>query len=332
MPHFADERLLLEQLLEEWPEHAQTDILNKLLSDQPAQQMGAWFQLMLFDWLRKADLGKVVAEPLIEGDNPDFVISNSEQQIYVEARARGEALETAILNESQYAINQALSSIQLPYVILVEIERMQGQVDEAHLRNATLQWLQTGAGEEFQYKDESGNLIVMEATLRSKTQSVAALISSPAIAITGGSLRKPLREKAKQHKRLRNARNQYVIALFLTDTWLSAEEVQEAWFGPTVGVIDSSSGMIIEERTDGTGLHYWGNDIRHKSVSGTLVFKAELDYFAKRRYLRAWYIENPYATSPVDPWLFPAESRFLIVGRSQTSFQMGWRSATSERE
>jgi hypothetical protein len=152
------------------------------------------------------------------------------------------------------------------------------------------------------------------------------IIGLPSFKISGDNLRDPIGKKATQHKQVRNADYCFVIALFLVDSDLTAEEVQEAWFGQTEIIIDANTGEILEQRSNRAGITFHGpSEIRHKTVSGILVFKTALDYYAKRRNLQSWYIQNPYAKSPIEPSTFPAESRFLIVEENQTGFKMGWR-------
>jgi|SRR5687767_1876091 len=61
-------------------------------------------------------------------------------------------------------------------------------------------------------------------------------------------------------------------------------------------------------------------EILHKSISGTLVFKAKNDDNLNRRVLDARYIQNPFAKIWVDPFLFPVKSSYTVF-----KFAMGWR-------
>lgn len=331
MSHFEEERILLERLLEENPAKTCNDLLQKLLSDQQGQQIGAWFQLMLFDWLRQNDIGQVTHEPSIEGENPDFLVLSQKGQIVIEAKAIQEQAETILLSQREFQMRQTLSRIKMPYRLSYTVEYLVGEVDEGDILEKVTSWLCTCPENKFYYNDANGNLIVMRAIQSTAEYVGVDIIGLPSIRISGDNLKAPLGKKAAQHKQVRNEDYCFVIALFLADSDLSAEEVQEAWFGQAEVIIDTNTGGIVGQRTNRKGITFHGPyEIRHKTVSGLLVFKSVLDYYARRRYLRSWYIQNPYAKSPIDPWLFPAESRFLIVEQTQTSFKMGWRQDKSQ--
>jgi hypothetical protein len=137
-------------------------------------------------------------------------------------------------------------------------------------------------------------------------------------------LKAPLSKKAGQHKALRDAGFPYIIAIFLEPPHLSAEEITGAWFGKTAILVDVDNNHVVEEKTDQSGIHFYGDEIRHKSVTGTLIFKAEYDKVGKSRFLQSWYVQNPYATVAINPTLFPVESRFVVVGQDEKFFEMKW--------
>jgi hypothetical protein len=105
---------------------------------------------------------------------------------------------------------------------------------------------------------------------------------------------------------------------------LSAEEIIEAWIGKTIVVIDGDENQVIEEKLDQNGLHLYRNVIRHKSVTGTLVFQDEYDKTRKSRYLQCWYMQNPYSNVSINPTIFPTESRFVVVKKDNKTFEMKW--------
>ena len=133
-------------------------------------------------------------------------------------------------------------------------------------------------------------------------------------------IKKPIKKKTQQHKQFRNSGYPYIIALYLDPFPQSAEEVVEAWFGKEQWTVDVNKNQVIEKKSDQSGLHFYGREILHKSVSGTLVFKAKNDDNLKRRILEARYIQNPFAKIQVDPFLFPVQSSYTIL-----QLAMGWR-------
>ena len=144
-------------------------------------------------------------------------------------------------------------------------------------------------------------------------------------------LKRPLRKKAGQHKAIRAQGYPYVIALFLEPWDLSAEEVVEAWIGPETVVVDTQHMEVVEQRRDPKGIHFLGNQIRHRSVSGTLTSP---NLGRKRRKTRpaAWYIQNPYAAQSLPTDLFPVEASYVLTERNGQAWRMGWVRKRSEPE
>ena len=99
----------------------------------------------------------------------------------------------------------------------------------------------------------------------------------------------------------------------------------EAWLGKTVVVVDRNGGGIIETKTDESGIHFFGREIRHKSVSGTLVFTSRLSEEKKMKELTVSYIQNPYAENPLPIDLFPVDSRFIVVDKTEKNYVMDWQ-------
>jgi hypothetical protein len=245
----AAEREILEYLLSVAPIAKQKDWLGRLVNEDNGQFWGAWFEIMLWEWLQA--IGPVTPEPEIVGDKPDFVLTVGDQQIAIEARAY---LFTS-------GSERALSRGKRPGLI----------------------WIQPIA--------------------------------------TG--IKAALREKAVQHKSLRKANHAYVLAIMLESNLMTPEEVATAWFGTGPVVIEGRRVKAIT--TNQTGLHYLGAEVRHTSVSGTLVFQVLWDKHQKRRKLEAYYIQNPYAKVKVNPTIFPVQAKYVAVQEDTAGNTMGWR-------
>ncbi len=84
-----------------------------------------------------------------------------------------------------------------------------------------------------------------------------------------------------------------------------------------------SEGEIVNSYIDKSGIHYLGNDIRHTTVSGTLVFKSMESDKEKRHYLQAWYIQNPYTKVKINSVVFPVAS-FVVKEKSSKGYRMSW--------
>ena len=133
-----------------------------------------------------------------------------------------------------------------------------------------------------------------------------------------------LKEKAKSNKSIRLAKHPFIIALFIEDFLYSVEEVVDAWFGSETVIIDVETRRILEIKRDRKGLFFYGEKITHRSISSTLVFKAEGRKNFRGRSLRGWYIENPYANVKVDASIFPVEASYTILEKDAHGYKLGW--------
>ncbi len=217
----------------------------------------------------------------------------------------------------------SLGSIEKPFSVVLETKRLGGKIATEDFVGQVVNWLKSAPEENFVYHDDLGNVLGLSATPRPNMKKLGVM-SSDAFSVNPDILKPALSEKAGQHKALRKAGFPYVIAVLLEPSHLSAEEVSEAWLGRTTIVYDPNFEQVIEEKVDKSGIHFFGNEIRHKSVTGTLVFRVDHDIKNKTRYLRSWYVQNPYANVIIDPTVFPAESRFIIVGQNDKAFEMKW--------
>lgn len=322
-PLLAGERAFLENLMAAVPDEKRKDWLGRLLSDLDDQHAGAWFEIMLFSWLR--NVGTVAIEPDVEGNRPDFVVSIGDQQIAIEAQAHLLNAEERERKSREDEILWILRSIQKPAMVTIEQLLRGGSLDAEKLIAEATQWLDGPADESFLFQDNAGNRLRLTAHRNQRLQSVATIGPTTVSMVNSVPLQRPLRKKAGQHQALRGASHPYIIAVWLEDVGLTAEEVAEAWFGKTVAVIDTERNEVIEERLDGSGAHFCRDQIKHTSVTGTLVFRENGNTVTQQRELSAWYIQNPFARVQINPFLFPAETSFVVIEQNADSYAMGWR-------
>lgn len=320
-----NERACLEELFAKAPTIKHSDWLGRLLSEDHEQFRSAWFEIMLYGWLMR--IGSTDVEPIIEGNYPDYSVEFSDQTVIVEARA---ILDTAAERDEmrfEAGIFWALKQIQKPYLVEVAGTRSSSKLpDWIDFQEQASLWLETRPKEVFEYNDGS-NIIVLK-TSQTKPQNskrVSAFIS-PGFGrrITSEPIKRPLREKAHQHSALRKAGYAYVIALYLESWFLSAEEVAKAWLGEEVWTVNFEKKEVVETSSDQSGIHFAGSEIRHTTVSGTLVFKSEWIEAEKCSYLQPWYVENPFAKVPLDSTLFPVIARYIVIDKSDNGFRMAW--------
>lgn len=322
---FENERITLEEAFALVPDSEKKILLGKLINQSRGAHLGAWFQLMLLDWLRSASIGSIEAEPAIFGTRPDFaIVDGTGKEVVVEARAivdrSWDDPNQAITDE----VTRLLRAVERPYVLGLDIESYGDQFDAKGFADFVLDFLDEGTTEIELYEDGKGTAIAIDAFYHPSTTHLLLAMTLPATIESGEPLRRPLEEKAWQHKALADHSVPYVIAIYLESSAFSPEEVQEAWLGRETAIVDRQTGEVLGLTVERTGLHFGHHNIRFGNVSGTLVFQSYFDSDLRRRFLTAHYIENPFALFPIDPHLFPCERRYIVVGKGNKSFQMKW--------
>jgi hypothetical protein len=246
----SGERQYLEYLITLVPREKQKDWLGRILNDDYIQHLGAWFEIMLFGWLK--EIGNVEVEPLICGKKPDFLLLIKNDKIIIEAKVFEDKINFKL------------------------VKKLEPFECHAFFPNAK-------------------------------------------------PLRNALKSKADKHKAIREDSHPFVIAIMTESAGLSDENVIEAWFGKTKSILDRNCSRILDECIDLSGLHFFGSNVVHKSISGTLFFKWRYDEILKRRVLIGSYIQNPYSNIKVDPFVFPVRSKFIVLEKDSTGYKMDWR-------
>lgn len=323
------ERAQIEDVMSSIPAAVQKDWSARLLSTDHAQHKGVWFQILLTPWLRQ--MGDTVVEPEIHGANPDFVVEVAGLTIVVEAKAILKNNEQRERDVWDYDVIWVLNKIQRPYAVFIKRLNLIGPINVVAFRERVVEWLDRSPSDAFQYEEPSGNRVLLNAQYSSLLNTVGTLGPTRTFWVNSAPLKSPLRDKALQHKAIRDRGYPYVIAMYLEDHTLDAEEVVEAWFGKEETIVDVESGEVVDQRIDRSGITFFGRDLRHRSVSGVLVFRATIDSRIEGHRLRSWYIQNPYANQPIDPTLFPVEAQFVVKERTTQSYGMQWEQVHGEQ-
>lgn len=318
---YYGEKLLLEELFKSVSLNKQKDWFGRLINEESEQHIGAWFEIMLYGWLKEHFIVQV--EPELMGNYPDFTLDIQGNPLVIEARAFLITQEEREKQSKYGRIISTLESIKKPFTVRFKIKRLGEKINSEEFIKRVNHWLEFSSDQDSSYEDNLGNILSLYAE-PSLTLKKIGVISTPSMRVNSDNLKPSLSEKATQHKALRKAGYPYVIAIFLESPYLTAEEVSEAWFGKTAVVLDVDTNQVVEEKFDQKGIHFFGNEIRHKSVSGTLVFREGYDDARHSRYLQSWYIQNPYANVKLNPDIFPAESRFIVVRQNDKIFEMKW--------
>jgi hypothetical protein len=316
--HLVGERAYLEVIIRLVPEYTQKKWINTLLSSDFENHMGTWFEMMLFGWMQEID--NIAVQPEIEDGSPDMALDFGGERIFVEAKTILTEEANREKNRRIAAVFATLKTIPLPFSLSIEQLSLKSRVDASFLSLKVREWLESTPDQKFVFEDRHQNIIVFTAMNVQKFDHVVASGPVYGVYVNPEILKKPIKKKARQHKRFRNSGYPYIIALYLEPFLQSAEEVVEAWLGKELWTVDANENEVVKKKSDQSGLHFYGREILHKSVSGTLVFKARNDDNLKRRVLEARYIQNPFAKIWVEPFLFPVQSSYTVL-----EYAMGWR-------
>jgi hypothetical protein len=318
---WANERQYLEEVISSVPASKQKVWLGHLLNKDDAQFLGGWFEMLLVEWLEQ--LGPVIVEPEYSNSLPDFMVNVDGRECYIEARAIVKRPEERIQCERDAELFTALQTVALPYEVTIKKFQQGDTLDTRSLVKSVENWLRDSPDSAFVFENR-GNVIKLCARLNPKLKTIGIVGPMRSFWANPLDLRRPLQEKALKYKSLSLEGKAYVIAILLESYRYTAEEVGEAWFGRPSVIVDLEQDRIVEETLDGSGLHFLGSEVRHKSISGTLVFRARPDDALGRHVLHGAYIQNPFASQSINPTVFPVASRFVVLDKNERHYRMDW--------
>lgn len=314
---YSGERLYLETLALSVPAHKQKSLINTFIQTDVGSHIGAWFELMLYGWLKESCLGLVEIEPERERHYPDFLINVNNQEIIIEAKAFQIAYEKREHEKSKWEVIASLRQVNRAYALVIEELVVGSHISTEELQQEVEIWLEVEPETPFCFANDSGYRIHLTSISHDDLDHVVTIGPTVFEYVNPEPLKEPLSSKAKQHRRIRRAGYPYVIAVYIESSFLSAEEVAEAWFGRPPVIIDQKTLRVLDERLGRSGLHYFGSEILHRSVSGTLVFKSFWSEQFQGRQLNAWYIQNPYFPWSDAFWCYPYKPSLRLQIRSK---------------
>lgn len=323
-----EEKELLENLLDEIDTDNQRNLANRLINADDSSFLGAWFEIMLYGWL--SDSPNLAIQPIIEGENPDFVFDWQGKKIVIEAAIKRivneELEEDKIKNAVWWAIHQVKVTpyIKIDFLNVVEIP------DVEKIRNGVSDWIHSASQNEFRYEEKNGNKFKFTAEF----QSLPATSMSDVRSITGDSIKPTLISKSNQHPKIQERRYPYLIAIYLESHPLNAEHVIEAWLGKEHWIYEKEFTKFIRAEYDRNGILFKDGMVFHESVSGFLVFKRSGLNKPKRSLLKGWFIENPFCNPEihVDGSPFPVEDSYIVAKRYEDRVTMNWKKEINKME
>lgn len=317
---FENERALLESLIAQVREEQQKEWLHRLVKSDDGQFLGAWFEIRLFGWLKEYFSVQVAPSPY--GCDLDFSIGNGNASVFIEAKAHLIKPEERAKDQNLSRIYCYLEEIRKPYSAYFVVNQLGTKTDKEYLNKTVEAWLESSE-EKLSYHDENGNDLFFSNKMVSQLDFFCPTSSSE-FTVDSDELKPSLKDKAGQHKKLRQAGLPYVIALYIEPHNISERYVADAWLGKPVVIVDRRGRGIIETRSDYSGIHFYGREIRHKTVSGTLVFRSTINPVKRMIELTASYIQNPFADTSIPNDFFPVDSRYTVIERTESGFKMDW--------
>ena len=328
----VQERDFLEHIISEAPADKQKEWLKKrLFSTQWEQYLGGWFEMMLFGWLKQA--GAVRIEPDIVGTKPDFLASIGQQELIVEAKAHPIGPEERHQNDLMTELKYQVEQIPLPYVIEIEALRLEGMEALDLVVESIRNWLNTEPDAPLILDDPH---IVFKAYRPPEYdlttfETVQVLYSPEVLWIDPDYLRSSLLGKVRRYAPIKQSQYPLIIAYFIESAFFNVDEVVDVWFGKTTYTVDIASKNIKEAKCDQTGINYRNPNIS-KNISGLLVFKHG-HCIESPIPLQCWYVENPFAIRPVNPFIFPAYAWFIKTETNNKHYRMEWvRNSTHDQD
>lgn len=325
-PWLCSERKYLESLIESVDEKIQKKWKGDFISKRNNQHLGAWFEIMLYGWLK--EIGEVEIEPNFEGEIPDFCLKLGNENIFIEARAIIKSDEDRKKDALHNELRSTLEEIKKKYHIRIKKHILKDRLDTRKFIAYVNEWLDTNPDpdQEFSYVYDNDNQIYLQATLDETLECVCVYSTVEIGGLDPEKFKAPIKKKASQHKKLRASDNPYLIAVFLEELKFRPDIITRTWFGNTLVKMNKTNLEVKDITTDQKGLHYFKEEIQHTSISGTLVFKSYYDNTKGKRELKAWYIQNPFAKVNIDSSIFPVEDRYLVKAESDSRYTLGWES------
>ncbi|MFC2088744.1 hypothetical protein ACFLSX_04005 [Calditrichota bacterium] len=296
--------------------------MNDFLSSRIGQHWGGWLEIRLFDWLRK--IGNIEIEPNYLGDLPDFKVEINKQNIFIEAKSFIKTVDERRKNRAESYLNKILEQVDHPVLIKIEEYEFGSREIDENIVNDINKFIPEGIGKSYKYNDKFGNKVKIHFEKNISSNKPFILGPSGYGFINTDLLKKPLKEKSKQHSVIHKSGNIYLIAIFIESSDFSGQDIVDAWFGKTKIAFDPNTLQVVSTENDLSGLHFGRSKIFHTTVSGTIVFKVSGFSEEGFRIFKTWFIQNPYSSNPVNIEKFSVDRKFVVLNVKENKYEMGW--------
>lgn len=305
----AEHRAQLERIVASAPDGVRKRWTKDLVSSDNGSFVGAWFEVMMFDWLNC--IGNVIPSPTVSGNHPDFLLSTNGQSIVVECKVLRFPENDRQVQQKIGPLLESLNAIPAPYLITVSPIHLGRELDLQSAVQAVNDWLRRNPDEPLCYCDSKENNIRFSAcVLDDDAAEVCTVLEEapdmesddPVIGVS--RLASALDDKANQHPALQKADYPYVIAIFHEEPLITPRSVVRAWRGEERLSISPTDGKVVNYRFDKSGIGYQDGEAVHTSVSGILLCGCHREADTRQMALDCQYVSNKNAAILIDSRVF----------------------------
>lgn len=292
------------------PAEERGDWRGRFCSDDDSAHCGAFFELLLHEWLFRLGY-KIELHPVLAGSakRPDFRVSHADgRSFYLEARSTdGNGPDDARTERFCAEVTQTIADIpSSDFFVFIHItEEPTSQPALGELRNKVSAWLQsldydTIAAEAGQFSIElevGGGRVLLTPHAKGSTRGRAAsfggvMIGGATIVDTQATIQRAFRRKASRYG---NIDAPFVVAINDLSEYWHEEHAYDSLFGREMTVV-TRDGDVVDLRRDTSGLFGSAANPRHTRVSGALIVPGVGPWeFARRIPI---FIAHPFAKYP----------------------------------
>jgi len=345
------ERDKIEEWFQTLPDDVKPDILGRLRSKNSHQHFSAYYELVLYQFLKSISYS-VTIHPKLEEGEPDLLVTgkNLDKPIIIEIATVFDDPNWEKEQQKFDRILEQLNRIEHYFfvVVLVESEHIPERVNHKRLQQFVAQWLDsfdpkiTHESQEIEY--QGNGLKLKLAAVPRKMLERKPIVGShmlPARFIGSIQLRRVLEKKINKYKGVKELGLPFIIALRLVDIPLDREDIIGELFGKMQLTIKRSlKGEVIEKWgrnfsglvTPKPGL---GGKTRNTGLSAVLEVKSkwlpskeEDGEEVRKHFLRV--IHNPFASVPLDHRVFKDYPQLVPVAEDEKQISLQWIGGTSE--
>jgi hypothetical protein len=343
-PILARERAKIEEWFQTLPEDAKPDIRGRLKDKNSHQHLGAYYELVLYQFFKSMGYSVTIHPRLPEGE-PDLLVTgkNLEKPIIVEIATVFDDPDWQKEEQKLNLILKMLDSIEHYFFIsvIVHSEHIPERVDYKKLKQFVTGWLDgfdpkiTHTVEEIGY--EANGLKLKLILIPKKTLKKEPIVGGhmlPARFIGATQLRRTLGKKINKYKSV--SKTPFIIALNITDMPAGETGLLNELFGKRVVRIRRTQNGNVSSTEDGrdfsgllTPKPGLGGKTQNTRLSAALStrnrwLEREKENEPARRIHHFGVIHNPWASNPLSYKLFEGYPQLVNISKNEKEISLDW--------